>query len=44
MSFMPARGLPDNLILRRHILRNSLYSSLTALGMSIPAYCWYGGD
>lgn len=34
--YAKARGLPDNLILRRHILRNSLYSSLTALGMSIP--------
>ena len=30
------RGLPDKLILRRHILRNSLVSALTALGMSIP--------
>ncbi|SPZ01224.1 ABC-transporter, permease protein [Proteus mirabilis] len=30
------RGLPDKLILRRHILRNSLASALTALGMSIP--------
>lgn len=31
-----ARGLSDKRILHSHILRNSLYSSLTALGMSIP--------
>ena len=31
-----ARGLPEHLILRRHVLPNSLHTSLVAIGMSIP--------
>lgn len=31
-----ARGLPDSIILRKHVLPNSLHTSLIAIGMSIP--------
>lgn len=31
-----ARGLPEHLILRKHVLPNSLHTSLVAIGMSIP--------
>ncbi|KAA8999393.1 nickel ABC transporter permease subunit NikB [Affinibrenneria salicis] len=31
-----ARGLSERRIILRHVLRNSLHSSITALGMSIP--------
>ena len=31
-----ARGLPENIILRKHVLPNSLHTSLIAIGMSIP--------
>lgn len=31
-----ARGLPESIILRKHVLANSLHTSLVAIGMSIP--------
>lgn len=31
-----ARGLPESIILRKHVLPNSLHTSLIAIGMSIP--------
>lgn len=31
-----ARGLPEVIILRKHVLPNSLHTSLVAIGMSIP--------
>lgn len=31
-----ARGLPESIILRKHVLPNSLHTSLVAIGMSIP--------
>ncbi|MBI6189106.1 ABC transporter permease subunit [Providencia rettgeri] len=31
-----ARGLPEGIILRKHVLPNSLHTSLVAIGMSIP--------
>lgn len=31
-----ARGLPERFILRKHVLPNSLHTSLIAIGMSIP--------
>lgn len=31
-----ARGLPEKTILYRHVLRNSLHTSIIAMGMSIP--------
>lgn len=31
-----ARGIPESIILRKHILPNSLHTSLVAIGMSIP--------
>jgi len=34
--FGRARGLSEGYILRRHVLKNSLQSCITALGMSIP--------
>jgi peptide/nickel transport system permease protein len=32
-----AKGLPERLVLRRHVLRNSLLSVVTLVGMSVPA-------
>ena len=32
-----AKGLPDRLVLSRHVLRNSLISVTTLVGLSIPA-------
>ena len=35
VQFARAKGLPDRLILGRHVLRNALISTVTLLGLSI---------
>jgi peptide/nickel transport system permease protein len=32
-----AKGLPERLVLRRHVLRNSMLAVVTLIGMSVPA-------